>query len=142
MTTRSTFLVMLLAAAAPLAAQTTAARTFNKTFNTDGEQMITLDLPGTVDLKTWDNPTIRIEISVSLPSGNSAMLNELATVGRYNLVSKSTLNQLLISAPNMAKQVRVKGEIIRETLTFVVFAPKDLKIELHNAEVLADAKKE
>ena len=141
MTTRSTLLIALLAAATPLSAQT-AAKTFNKTFNTDGQGTITLDLPGTIDLKVWDNSTVRIEISVSLPSGNNAMLNELATVGRYNLVAKSTLTQLLITAPNMAKQVRVKGETIRETLTFVVFVPKDIKIEMHNTEVLADAKKE
>lgn len=141
MTTSSTFLIALLAAATPLSAQT-AAKTFNKTFNTDGQGTITLDLPGTIDVKTWDNTTVRIEISVSLPSGNNAMLSELATVGRYNLISKSTLTQLLITAPNMAKQVRVKGEIIKETLTFVVFAPKDLKIEVHNTEALAEVKKE
>ncbi len=141
MTTRSTLLIALFAAAAPLAAQT-AAKTFNKSFNTDGQAVITLDLPGTIEVKEWDNPTVRIEISVSLPSGNNAMLNELATVGRYNLISKSTLTQMLITAPNMAKQVRVKGETIKETLTFVVFVPKDVKIEMHNTEVLADAKKE
>ncbi len=141
MNTRSTFLIALLAAAAPLSAQT-AAKTFNKSFNTDGQSTITLDLPGTIDVKVWDNPTVRIEISVSLPSGNNAMLNELATVGRYNLVSTSTPTQFLISAPNMAKQVRVKGETIRETLSFVVYAPKELKVEIHNTEVLADAKKE
>ena len=141
MKTCSTFLIALLATSTPLCAQT-AAKTFNKTFNTDGQSIITLDLPGTIDLKVWDNPTVRIEISVSLPSGNNAMLNELATVGRYNLVSKSTPTQLVITAPNMAKQVRVKGEIIRETLTFVVFVPKDLKIEMHNTEALADIKKE
>ncbi len=141
MKTCSTFLIALLATSTQLCAQT-AAKTFNKTFNTDGQSIITLDLPGTIDLKVWDNPTVRIEISVSLPSGNNAMLNELATVGRYNLVSKSTPTQLVITAPNMAKQVRVKGEIIRETLTFVVFVPKDLKIEMHNTEALADIKKE
>jgi len=141
MTTRSTFLIALFATAAPLAAQT-AAKTFNKAFNTDGQSVITLDLPGTIDIKVWDNPTVRIEISVSLPSGNNAMLNELATVGRYNLVAKSTLTRMLITAPNMAKQVRVKGETIKETLTFVVFVPKDVKIEMHNTEVLADTKKE
>ncbi len=141
MTTRSTFLIVLLAATSTLQAQT-AAKTFNKTFNTDGKGTIVLDLPGTVDLKVWDNPTVRVEISVSLPSGNNAMLTELATVGRYNLVAKPSGDQLLVNAPNMAKQVRVKGETIHETLTFVVFVPKDLKIESHNTEELAEAKKD
>ena len=141
MTTRSTILIVLLAATSSLQAQT-AAKTFNKTFNTESKGTVVLDLPGAIDLKIWDSPTIRIEISVSLPSGNNAMLNELATVGRYNLVAKPSGDQLLVNAPNMAKQVRVKGETIHETLSFVVFVPKDMKIEMRNTEVLAEAKKE
>ena len=141
MTTRSTFLIVVLAATSSLQAQT-AAKTFNKTFNTEGKETVMLDLPGNIDLKVWDSPTIRIEISVSLPSGNSAMLTELATVGRYNLIAKPNGDQLYISVPNMAKQVRVKGETIHETLSFVVFVPKDLKIEMRNTEELAEVKKE
>ena len=141
MTTRSAILIVLLAATSSLQAQT-AAKTFNKTFNSEGKGTITLDLPGAIDLKVWDNPTVRVEISVSLPSGNNAMLTELATVGRYNIIAKPVGDHLYVNVPNMAKQVRVKGEIIHETLTFVVFVPKDLKIEMHNTEELAEAKKE
>ncbi len=140
MTTRSTILIVLLAATSTLQAQT-AAKTFNKTFNAEGKGTVVLDLPGAIDLKLWDSPTIRIEISVSLPSGNNAMLNELATVGRYNLIAKPSADQLLVNAPNMAKQVRVKGETILETLSFVVFVPKDMKIEMRNQETLAEVKK-
>ena len=138
MTTRIISLVLLLALTLSAAAQNTAAKTFNKSFNTESKTTIRLDLPGEVDLKIWNNPSIRIEISVSLPSGgNPAMLNELANVGRYNLVAKPVEDVLLIQAPNMQKQIRVKGEELRETLSFVVYVPKDLKVQVVNADQLA-----
>ncbi len=141
MTTRIISLTLLLALTMSAAAQTTAAKTFNKSFNTESKSTIRLDLPGEVDLKIWNNPSIRIEITISLPSGNTAMLNELANVGRYNLVSKPIDDALLIQAPNMQKQIRVKGEELRETLSFVVYVPKDLKVQVTNADQLAEVKK-
>ncbi len=136
MTTRTISFVILLTLSANLAAQT-AEKTFSKSFNTENKGTIQLDLPGAVDLKVWDNPSIRIGITVSLPSGNSSMLGELATVGRYNLVAHEEGDKLIISAPNMQKQIRIKGEELRETLTYVVFVPKDLKIEIPASEAMA-----
>lgn len=141
MTTRIVFLAFLLAASLGASAQVTAAKTFTKSFNTENKGTIRLDLPGEVDLKIWNNPSIRIEVSVSLPSGNSAMLNELATVGRYNMMAKPVEDVLVIQTPNMQKQIRVKGEELREVLSFVVFMPKDLKVQLLNGGQLAEAKK-
>lgn len=137
MTTRIITSLILLALSLSVAAQS-AEKTFSKAFNTDGKGTIRLDLPGTIDLKVWDSPSIRIGITVSIPNGNSAMLGELANVGRYNLVSKSEGDVLIISAPNMQKQIKIKGEELRETLTFAVFVPKDLKIEMPNADAFAD----
>ncbi|MCC7504757.1 MAG: hypothetical protein IT259_05635 [Saprospiraceae bacterium] len=135
----STFL-FLLALSASVAAQN-AGKTFSKSFNTDGKQILALDLPGEVDLKVWDNPSIRIEISVSLPDGtNPAMLNELANVGRYNLTAKPEGDALLIVAPNLSRPVKVKGQDLKEALVFVVYVPKKMEVELRNAALLAAAK--
>lgn len=133
MTSRLFALFLLFLFSLALPAQS-AEKTFSKSFNTDNKGTIKLDLPGAIDLKIWDNNTIRIGITVSIPSGNSAMLGELANVGRYNLISKSEGDVLTITAPNMQKQIRIKGEELRETLTFEIFVPKDLKIEMPNAE--------
>ena len=135
-------IILLTSLAVSISAQTTAGKTFTKAFNTDGKGTLRLELPGSVDLKVWDNPSIRFEISVGLPSGNGPMLNELANIGRYNLASKADGDALVITAPNLQKQLKVKGQELKETLTFVVFVPKDLQIEmLQSAAALADVKK-
>jgi hypothetical protein len=133
-----TFLLLTLSIAA--SAQT-ASKTFNKSFNSESRGTIMLDLPGNIDVKIWDNPSIKFEISVTLPSGNGSVLNELANIGRYNLVSKSEGDVLVITAPNLQKQLKVKGEILREVLTYVVFVPKDLQIQLPNVTASAELKK-
>lgn len=114
-----------------------AEKTYSKSFSTEGKATINLDLPGAIDLKIWDTPTIRISFTVSIPSGSPAMLSGLANGGRYNLVSKAEGDVLTIEAPNMQKQIRLKGEELRETITYVVFVPRDLKIEMPNAEAFA-----
>ncbi len=143
-TKRFHFAILLIASlAVSISAQTTAGKTFTKAFNTDGKGTLRLELPGAIDLKIWDNPSIRFEISVSLPSGNGPMLNELANIGRYNLASKADGDALVITAPNLQKQLKVKGQEFKETLNFVVYVPKNMEIQLlpPGAPALADAKK-
>lgn len=142
-TKRFPFVLIIIASlAVSLSAQTTAGKTFTKAFNTDGKGTLRLELPGSIDLKVWDNPSIRFEISVSLPTGNGPMLNELANIGRYNLASKADGDALVITAPNLQKQLKVKGQEFKETLVFVVFVPKDMQVQLMpSVAILAEAKK-
>lgn len=120
----------------------TANKTFSKSFNTEERGIVRIDLPGAIDVKIWDNPTIRFEINVGLPSGNISMLNELANVGRYNLVAKSLEGEdmLVIAAPNLQKQVKIKGESLHESVAYTVWVPKNMGIELPNAVSMADKK--
>ncbi len=135
MTNRTQLTLILLSLSFATMAQT-ASKTFNKSFNTDSRGTIMLDLPGMIDLKVWDNPSIKFEIGVTLPAGNGSALNELANIGRYNLVSKSEGDVLIITAPNLQKQLKMK-----EVLTFVVFVPKNLKIVLPQVTASAELKK-
>ncbi len=108
----------------------TSSKTFSKSFNAEGIDKIKFNLPGTVDLKIWNQPTVRIEIHVALPSGSASTLEQLAKVGRYDLKGDVTANLLTISAPNMQRAIKLKGEEVRETVGYVVFLPKDKEVEV------------
>lgn len=136
MTTRFATLLILVVLSRLVAAQS-AEKTFSKAFSTEGKGTIRLDLPGAIDLKIWDTPTIRISFTVSSPGIDAATLGGLADAGRYNLVSKPEDDVLTISAPNMQRQLKLKGQEVRETLTYVVFMPRDLNVEMPNAETYA-----
>lgn len=140
MSSRIVSLALLLTFALSAFAQTTE-KTFTKAFNTEGKTRIKLDLPGAIDLKVWNNPTIRMEITVSLPSGNVSMLDQLSNVGRYNLAAQAKDETLIITAPNLAKVVRIKGEELRENVSYIIFVPKDLQVEMHNPTAMTEMKK-
>ncbi|MBK6932683.1 MAG: hypothetical protein IPH12_18205 [Saprospirales bacterium] len=140
MTKRTVSLVLLLTFALGAFAQTTG-KTFTRSFNADGNTRIRLDLPGIVDLKIWNSPTVRLEIAVSLPAANVSVLDQLATVGRYDLKAESTGQALTISAPNLNKVVRLKGEELRETVSYVVFVPKGLEVVLLSTQAVAGVQK-
>ncbi len=136
MTTRfAPFLILL--TLSHFAVAQSAEKTFSKSFNTEGKGTIRLDLPGAIDLKIWDTPTIRISFTVSSPGIDGATLGGLADAGRYNLVSKAENDVLTISTPNMQKQIKIKGQELRETLAYVVFVPRNLNVEMPNAEAYA-----
>lgn len=138
MTKQLIFSFTLLALSATASAQT-AAKTFSKSFNSENKGTLNLELPGTVEVKEWDNPSIKIEINIALPTGNTSMLNELANVGRYNMMPKMQGDALLIQMPNMQKQVRIKGETLKEQLTFVAFVPKSMKTQTVNTTLTLTA---
>ena len=140
MTKRIASLVLLLTFAFSAFAQTTE-KTFTKAYNATGKTQISFDLPGPIDLKVWDNSTIRIEITVHLPSGSMSILDQLANVGRYDLNAQSTDETIAISAPNLHKVVRVKGEELKEDVTYTAYVPKGTEVKLHGPVAMIDAKK-
>lgn len=144
MTTRTQLpLIILLSFSILTVSAQSATKTFTKSFYTAGKTFLKVDLPGQVDMKVWDNPSIKVEINVNLPAGNIAMLNGLANVGRYNLTAKTVQGEdvMMINAPNMQKQVKIKGEPLREVLYYTVYVPRRMSIEMPNALTLADVKK-
>jgi hypothetical protein len=140
MKVRNLLLAILLSVPMLVAAQATE-KTMLKSFNLDGKSLVRLELPGSVDVKVWEKPTIQIQITVSLPSGNAAMLNELANVGRYNLSAKSESDNLLITSDNMHKIIKIKGQDLKENITFQVFVPKDVNVKIFDVNLAMVLKK-
>ncbi len=57
----------------------------------------------------------------------------LAKAGHYDLRGEVTANLLTVSAPNMQRVVKPKGEEIRGTINYVVFLPKSKEVEAASA---------
>lgn len=115
-------------------------KNFAKSFNVEGKSSVILDLPGEVDLRFWDSNILRVEMNISIPGNNANLINQLADAGRYDAKSTSTPDEMTIHLPNMNRQVRIKGEELKETLAFTVYAPRSVKIT-GASPTLAEAKK-
>lgn len=101
-----------------------------KSFNLQGKQVVELDLDGPIEVKTWKNDILRVQMSVALNNSTGTILKSLIQVGRYNL--KSTINEesFSIFLPSLEKAVKVRGTLLEEQVSFVVFAPENVVVKL------------
>lgn len=131
---RSSTLVLLLFAAGFLAAQQ-GEKNLIKSFNTGGKDQLAFELPGPVDVKTWDNTTVRIELKLALPNSNGSTLDELIRLGRYNLVSSLVGEIFTVSSPNTARKLTIKGQELKENLSYVISVPKTALVKVNGQEI-------
>lgn len=101
-----------------------------KSFNLEGNQVVLLDLAGNVEVQSWNNDILRIQMTISLETGSDAMLKSLIQAGRYNLKSHIDEEAYNVLTPGMDKQITVRGKELKESLSFVVYAPENVLVKL------------
>jgi len=122
-------LLMCLAMCLTIFAQS-AERTLVKSFNLKGNDTIILDLEGDVDVQHWNNELVRIQININVEDVSDAILKSLIVAGRYNLKNSESEDGFVISAPAMEKEVKLRGQILKEELSYTVFAPESVSVQL------------
>ncbi|MEZ5042712.1 MAG: hypothetical protein R2828_22655 [Saprospiraceae bacterium] len=103
-----------------------------KSFNLQGKQTVELDLDGPIEVKTWKNDILRVQMSVSLQNGSESILKSLVQVGRYNLKSDITDEKFSIYLPTLEKEVKIRGTLLEEQVSFLVFVPENVEVKLTN----------
>lgn len=101
-----------------------------KSFNLKGMNIVTLDLPGEVEVQQWNNSIMRIQMTVGIENVKEATLKSLVKVGRYNLQSKEGEEEYTVSAPNMNRTVKIGGQELKENISYIVYAPEEVMIKL------------
>ncbi len=116
-------------------------KTLVKSFNLEGNQVITFEVQGPVEVQTWSNNYLRVQIQVSLESGSEALLKSLVQAGRYNLRSEEKEGAYTIVAPNLGREVRIGGKPIAEKVSFLINAPENVQVKVREIQegALAEA---
>ena len=114
---------------APITYAQQVEKTLVKSFNLHGHQVVEAALPGAIEVKTWKNNTMRVQMVVGLANGSVNMLKSLVQVGRYNLNGTDDEEQFTISAPSLEKEVKLKNGILQEQVSFLIFAPENVVIK-------------
>ncbi|MCB0661410.1 MAG: hypothetical protein KDC24_01620 [Saprospiraceae bacterium] len=139
MTTRSTYLSLLLVAAIsiPTFAQTTE-RTLVKSFSAVGVTEVHFDMEVPVEVVATNGNLIRVKMLVSLEGGNDKMLKTLVLARRYDLRSKTEENRLVIYAPALERTVKVGGQEVIENIRLEVSVPQDVVVTQKDIPALAN----
>jgi hypothetical protein len=109
-----------------------AEKTLVKTFNLHGNNVVKLDVNGPVEVRTWKNPTMRVQMTISLENGSNALLKSLVQSGRYNLRSTQGEEGLVVNAPAFKREVKLGETLIQENLSFVIYAPENTSVRWSN----------
>ncbi len=137
--------IFLLTAVHPTIAQQ-AEKTLVKTFNLKGLSHVLMELEGDVQVTTWNQDILQVQMTIELTNGAKTILKSLVTNGRYNLESEQTDDWVTITAPGLKRQVRLSNGIeLQEAIHYLVFAPENVLISIKNsgAEIgMADEKNE
>lgn len=110
-----------------LQAQNNIEKTLSKSFNLQGKSTLRIDIAN-VEVKTWNEPIARIEMTITCENMSEAMLKSLITAGRYNVQSTIENEILVLNAPGMQKTVKLNGQELKETIKYVINVPKDVNV--------------
>ncbi|MFT4663796.1 MAG: Flp pilus assembly secretin CpaC [Polaribacter sp.] len=105
-------------------------RTLVKSFNLKGNTSLVLDLEGDVDVQHWNNDLVRVQISIKVENVSDAILKSLIVAGRYNLNSTEGENGFVINAPSLEKEVKLRGQLLKEHLSYTIYAPESVSVQL------------
>ena len=105
-------------------------KTLVKSFNLKGKQEVLLNLEGNVDVQEWNNDIMRVQMTISLENGTNSMLKSLVQARRYNLTSKVEGDELVILAPALERQVKIRGVELKEKISYTVYAPSNITVKL------------
>jgi hypothetical protein len=112
-------------------------KTFVRSFNLQGISDVTLHLQGPVEVKTWSEDILRVQMNVQLYRGSEAMLRSLVQAGRYNLRGNAMDGVFNVQAPGLAREVRFNGQLLVEQISFTVFAPEQVQISIEDGTAAA-----
>lgn len=112
-----------------------AEKTLVKAFNVTGHNSVFMDVDGNVEVQTWNEPTLRVMMKVTLLNGTETVLKSLMTAGRYNLDFKLENGRYSIVAPGLDRQVKLSaGQDLGEQVTYTVYAPQNLLVKTRTDE--------
>ena len=129
---KSIYTLTFLLCATSLTLAQQAEKTLVKSFNLQGNQVVVMDLEGPVELKTWNNDIMRVQMTIQLENGTEAMLKSLVKAGRYNLHSTVIDEGFKVFSPGMHREVTVRGQALQESISYLVYAPERVLVKMAN----------
>lgn len=105
-----------------------AEKVLIKSFNLQGNEIVSLDLGEPIEVQTWSKSTVRIQMNISLKNGTDVILKSLVQLGKYNLKSMIEEEIFYINGADLRKQIEVGGTPLLESISIKVFVPENVLV--------------
>lgn len=120
---RAVIIILAILAIGTLSAQQTVEKTLVKPVNLLGNNEVDVLLNGEVSIKKWSSDHAKIEMSIKAYGVNSQVLKSLVAAGRYNINVENKDGKIILSTPNLEKALKVKGNSLKDEVTFILYVP-------------------
>lgn len=111
-----------------LSAQQPVEKTLIKPVNLAGKLKVEAQLNGEINVKEWTNSHAKIEMSITAYGVNSQVVKSLVAAGRYNITVKHEGDKVVLSTPNLAKALKVRGNSLKDEVKFVLYVPTGCQV--------------
>jgi hypothetical protein len=108
-----------------------AERVFVKSINLIGRQTVLLNIGDNVQTIPTDNDVVRVQMTVKVSNTNDATLKAIAETGRYMLKTDFSVQDVTLSVPGLQRELKLNGNSLNETVTYIVFVPKNIQVLLN-----------
>lgn len=96
-------------------------------FSTEGVNTIRFNIdPNQVEVRTTRGTRVLVEINVAI-NGTMPLLDYAIGTGRYNMTAVTEGSTLTISPNDRNQAIIIRGETIREELTYTIYMPEHLE---------------
>lgn len=110
-------------------------KTFVKSFSLQGSHAVVIQLDGEVQIENWSTENVRVQATVEIDVTNDNALKALIAAGRYRVEGAHDGGALTLTSKSREKNVVLRGHELKETLTYKVFVPNNVNVEIENEGV-------
>ncbi len=131
---RAVITMLAIFAISTLSAQQIVEKTLVKPVNLYGNMVVDASLDGQMDVKEWSSEHAKIEINIKAYGINSQVLKSLVAAGRYNVKIDKQSDKIVLSSPNLAKELKVRGNMLKDEVIFTIYVPTSCKVNTTDVE--------
>lgn len=120
---RAVILFLAIFALGTMSAQQSVEKTLVKPVNLFGNSQVDILLNGEVSIQEWSNEHAQVEMSITAYGVNSQVLKSLVAAGRYNIKVENKNETIILSSPNLAKSLKVRGNTLKDEVKYILYVP-------------------
>ncbi len=115
-------------------------KTIVQSFDLQGLKAVILDIPNAdVEVKTWSNSELSVQMTISVPSNLEEMQKSLIAAGRYTLKATPTANTMNLVGLNLKRNIIFRGAPWKDKVKCVVFAPQKAAVQVVDSSPTVEA---
>jgi hypothetical protein len=116
-----------------------AEKVLVKSFNLQGNDIVSIDLGEPIDVQTWSKNTVRVQLNITLGNGTESTLKSLVQSGKYNLKYQVEDGVFVINSPDLRKPIAVGNAMLSENISVTVFVPQNVLVLLKDSNDLPES---